>query len=810
MSSDRRVPSCARDGPTPGQSRVAWLVPGLFAVLFLLAALAFIFPHAFFLQEFFYRGELLLHALPAGEFLACWMKQDVFPLWNHLVSCGHPYAADPLSAAFYPFQAVAFLIFGSHTALNIIILSHFVLAGASLFAFGRGVGLSSPAALAGGLIFMLNGYALSQGHHPEALRTFAWLPLLLLCAGRSARGGSPLWTLVLGLVLGIQFLGGDAACAWGNTLAAAAYFFFVALNREMSFAAAPLPKPAQAQRRAERIEGIAHRGQHQDCWPRAALRLAARAAAALALGLGLSAVQWLPTRELAFSASDPATSPLNSRREAQALFSASTLVKVVAPNLDGGSADSGPLLFLGSTAVLLLIPAVRTARKRLAGFCVVLAAGGLLLAAGPYSPLWRLLQGMPDARLGLHPGRFVFLALAAASILASLGLEVLEQASERERRGWARWLALIWLDLTLLVILLHVRRLYLADLPWNSRGVLGLGQFRLFLLDLGSQSPGLLLALWVAQGARPHLARWFGPVSLILVLLNLYLFPGVRSVQVAPAPLLESDPGLVEAIRDQHPPGRVFVHPALAESFHAHSTAWDMASMGLLDEPIGWANDGLVGATPMRYGIAAASGCCGPRLRAWIEYAHGRETRGDGPEDEGGRDFDGFLYRPERVRRLGCSWILMSADRPLPDALAAEWTPSHGTPRVQSYHHEGVNLWPVASSAAPGEEWPEGGRNGEVLSFDRESPNRMVVELSDRGARHLVFREAAYPGWRVWSGGAECRTGRTDRLFLSAELPGGGARQVEATFEPRSFKLGLWVTFLALASLGVALAWRRP
>jgi hypothetical protein len=82
-------------------------------------------------------------------------------------------------------------------------------------------------------------------------------------------------------------------------------------------------------------------------------------------------------------------------------------------------------------------------------------------------------------------------------------------------------------------------------------------------------------------------------------------------------------------------------------------------------------------------------------------------------------------------------------------------------------------------------------------------PNRVVVRVDGGGGGYLVLADVWYPGWVCRIDGQEVPVYRADHAFRAVALPAGSA-EVVFSFEPRSYRVGWWVSCAALAVLLVA------
>jgi hypothetical protein len=82
-------------------------------------------------------------------------------------------------------------------------------------------------------------------------------------------------------------------------------------------------------------------------------------------------------------------------------------------------------------------------------------------------------------------------------------------------------------------------------------------------------------------------------------------------------------------------------------------------------------------------------------------------------------------------------------------------------------------------------------------------PNRVRVELTGDGGGFLVLADVWYPGWVCRVDGVEVPVERANHAFRGVQLP-TGAKEAVFTFEPRTFRVGAWVSVVSLVALVVA------
>ncbi len=223
-------------------------------------------------------SDLILENYPWKRFVRESLQARQIPLWNPYLFSGMPFLADAQHSALYPFSVLFWILplemaYGWFTALQI------ALAGISLYALARALRLSRPAALIGGVAYMLSGFFMVSVVFTMMIAAAAWLPALLACIEivirkQEEKGDipySPVPYIALGsLILGIQVLAGHVEITYYVLVVSGFYV-------------------------AWRLVGLWRRLRR---W-RPAVRLGVWLLAMVVVGLALGGVQLLPLIELA-------------------------------------------------------------------------------------------------------------------------------------------------------------------------------------------------------------------------------------------------------------------------------------------------------------------------------------------------------------------------------------------------------------------------------------------------------------------------------------------------------------------------------
>jgi len=375
-----------------------------------------------FAGEAFFWGTPLLQFVPWQRMAAEMWRAGHLPLWNPLLGCGAPLAANYQAAAFYPLNALHLLL-PAELALGWTTALHVALAGWGMYGWGRAVGLDRFPAFIGALAFSGSGFLAGRvALFPSMAFTFPWLAVWLWRAELLMHNKRPRNALWLGLSLGLGLLAGHAQTALYGGLMLAAYLAFRTLQQHLSFA-------------------IGH-------WSLVIL--------SLAIGLGLAAVQLLPTTELMIHSQRAAGVDTNFAMT-YSLWPW-RLITFAAPDFFGNPGrgdywgyatyweDAG---YVGVLPLLLAVgAAIGKKRERkvtwagLARFWAACAALTLVLALGKNTPVFPFLfRHVPGFNLFQAPARWLAITTIALAALAALGAQSWPSGQRGQRRG-ALWVVL--------------------------------------------------------------------------------------------------------------------------------------------------------------------------------------------------------------------------------------------------------------------------------------------------------------------------------------------------------------------------------
>ena len=89
----------------------------------------------------------------------------------------------------------------------------------------------------------------------------------------------------------------------------------------------------------------------------------------------------------------------------------------------------------------------------------------------------------------------------------------------------------------------------------------------------------------------------------------------------------------------------------------------------------------------------------------------------------------------------------------------------------------------------------------EVLpSVLREGQDRVIIDVAMMQPGYLVLTDTHYPGWQATVDGQPVEILEANHAFRAVQLD-RGEHSIVFTYEPLSFRLGAWITLVALVVL---------
>jgi O-antigen/teichoic acid export membrane protein len=180
-------------------------------------------------------SDLILENYVWKRFIVEALKGHQIPLWNPYILSGQPFFAAGQHSALYPLSLLFYIVplakaYGYYTVLQLL------LAGLFMYVYTRTIGLRRFGSLVAAVVFPLSGFMVVSVVHPMIIAAASWLPLLLAIIERLVRTQEPLlaggrprpvsylpWIALGALVLSLQLLAGHVEIAYYVVLVAAFY-----------------------------------------------------------------------------------------------------------------------------------------------------------------------------------------------------------------------------------------------------------------------------------------------------------------------------------------------------------------------------------------------------------------------------------------------------------------------------------------------------------------------------------------------------------------------------------------------------------
>jgi hypothetical protein len=177
------------------------------------------------LGEVLYWGTILLQFWPWRWLVNNSLTAGEWPLWNPLLGNGTPLLANHQSAVFYPLNWLNLLLPVEH-GLTLSVVLHLMIAGLTMYFYGRYLGLSPFPASIAALSYMYSGYIIGRTQFVVMVNAAAWIPLILLLGDRLATRRTLSAALWLAVALALQLLAGHAQLWFYSVLLLGAYMLY--------------------------------------------------------------------------------------------------------------------------------------------------------------------------------------------------------------------------------------------------------------------------------------------------------------------------------------------------------------------------------------------------------------------------------------------------------------------------------------------------------------------------------------------------------------------------------------------------------
>lgn len=759
-------------------------------------------------------SDFLAEHLPAKLFLNReWHETGAMPLWNPYHFCGTPFVHDIQIGCYYPPYAAMYVVPEESlgAVLSWVIALHVLIAGllAALYARSHQLGEAGCFVAAAGFMFSAKWltHLLPAGH--TITIGLAWLPLVLLGMEKVIRSGRPWPAIGAGAALALLVLGTHPQWSFYAIVFAAAWTF-----PEIDSGWHRLP-----------VGGVYRNTGWKPVPPKKFLRWLGCGLAMGAIAALLCAVQLLPTLEASgYSARSVGLESTQSLEVA-----AATLFAMVgpAPAYDPPASWESRALFgifglMAALAAPRVAPQTADSPARLTWHRLVLltmigfSLGGAILV-----------EWLPGFNLFRVPSRMLLIAVFPLAFLAGSTVDSLSKlgwTADQRRRLLRTLLAIaVFPALSLIATIVPMRTAYSAEFLayWIVAGV---GCIIILAISLTSRlPPALRTALFIG------------------VLFAELLAPAFRFVEVRPQPAIYPDSPLVQFLNANADPAtaRVLDIDAGTGPHDRYAPLGGGAPQALVDRI----------AMPRGYNPLDVR-----HYREFINYIIDRDERLLSLNPVAQPIIPNFsrinrsLFERLNVRYLICflnyaanpevqadpglrldskEWRLAGRFENSPAVPALPPQRPHPLPPVLAFENQNwaknprAFVVPEARIMPAGQELaalkandfhqtvllssqeplpPRGESAYRMARITAYRPNRVTVDLAGGGSGFLVLNDVWFPDWKCRVDGVETPVQRGNQAFRAVAIP-GGAREAVFTFEPRSFRIGWWVSAISLSAL---------
>jgi hypothetical protein len=508
---------------------------------------------------------------------------------------------------------------------------------------------------------------------------------------------------------------------------------------------------------------------------------------AATLGMSLSAVQILPTLEW-MTQIDPELQSLYPGRPASETLALISRDLRSNPNSAGIHIPEGAA-YAGVMALLLTGFAFLGTHRPSAWFWLAATFGAVQIAYG-FGPLDWLVDRVPIVQ-ALKNNRVVLIANFGIAMLAAMGLSFLERETTRRRWSWLLLAGVFGAVASAIFILRSRTTHHVPDWDQTPR-------ITLLLLIVGAIA--IALRLLSRLGATTFATLAVGLIVVDMATAAFGVVPFARRAEIFPgAPLFDflarqQQPFRITGVDSPYVPNAELMYGMSSISGYE---IWLKRTAKLMDR---FRTPGGVGLTASGKGIVETDNRVLDLLN--LRYLVMRAS-----------DSAQFAARPDRFRLVfsdrstqvfenagalprtfavpaGCVTVAVSDEEQLARVTDASFEP----------------LRSVVLPVAPKTACEEPSFNNVELRLDSSSPNRTEMAAQLNQDCIVVWSEMFYPGWRVFVDGQEQELLRANYNLMAVAVP-AGQHQVRFVFDPRSLRVGKWIS--AIAGLLLAAAFFR-
>jgi len=325
------------------------------------------------------------------------------PLWNPFQFSGSPFISNIQVSFFYPI-GILYYILRPETAYLYSTLLHCLLGSVFMALFLRSLGVNKTGCLVSAIIFSYNGYFLGHLYagHLSFVQNYIWLPLIFLLLIKFQQSLNLKYTIISGIVLGIQILGGFPQIAFYTIIAIILFFIY---NISVDF--------------------------NTTNWGHICKTLIGLFII-LIIGFSLSAIQLFPTYE--FTQLSTRGGGINYDFATYESLHPKEILAFILPDIFGSAVDGTywrshefwhfweSCGYIGILPLLLVFIKSKTQQlRRIKIFFFLLAMTAMFLSLGKYNPIYPLIYKLPGFGQFRIPAQIIFLYIFSSAAMAGIG-----------------------------------------------------------------------------------------------------------------------------------------------------------------------------------------------------------------------------------------------------------------------------------------------------------------------------------------------------------------------------------------------------
>jgi len=759
-----------------------WGRGDLLALLVWTLAICWIFWDAATLRRAFFYFDITEINYPYRHFFAEELKAGRFSRWCPWLYCGMPLFSESQAGYLHPLKYLFYPWMETWKAFNLDTIFSVWLAGAGAYGWlRRHVGPAG--ALTGAAIFGVGGYTWAHFVHTSMINALASVPFAVWALEWSWENGRWRGVVLGALAIACQVFAGHLQDVILLSGVLGCYGLFRAATA------------------ASRVEG-AH--------------VLAKTVGIVGLGVLLSAVQWIPSKELldrspraggltydelTYGSWSPELLPTLALREAYGTRARDT------DWMDGFYPYHEMNSYLGLLALSLAVVGMAGpgARDRWTTFWMLLAITGGLLMLGRFTFLFDYANKIPIAGSSREPVRFHLWVTLAVSALAAVGVERLGRPGTVSLRAALVFSAILVLASLPILFFIYspvwnepkrwTAPYHLARYEWLGRELL-VGAIRTGIII----ALGLGAAYFASKAVRPNRRAALAALLPVLVLMDLLGAHKDDAPTISPE-YWTNPPETVKRIKSD---------PSFIRVFGTGERS--AAEPGYASEPIDFmkARDALNWSLPAAWGLASAKGETPMISRRIIDYFDNTMYRAGRFDLDSvshvvvGRNNQAMFVPNERV---GDAFLHVNPNA-LPRARLAG-RPVYAADRDEAIEGlrrlgpELLNRLVVEDPAKPLDPTAEAAG---AATIETDLPERVVVKVDAETPSYLVLADTFDPGWTATVDGRPAPIVPAYVAFRAVYVD-KGRHTVEFRYRPAGFMLGLAISMGGILIAAALLVW---